>query len=163
MKKRKQGRTLSRPKDQHDALLNTMLVSLVKYQSIKTTLAKAKELRPYAEKMLTHAKAAVVAPEMKIAKIRLLGSRLPQTAVKGIMAQAALFQERNGGYTRIIKLPVRKSDASEMALIEWVEKKPEEKKDDKKSKKAEKKTAKAKKAEVAKDAGKKEEKKEEKK
>lgn len=158
MKKRKQGRTLSRPKDQHDALLSTMLVSLVKYQGIKTTLAKAKELRPYAEKMLTHAKAAVVTPEMKIAKIRLLGSRLPQVAVKGILAQAELFKERKGGYTRIIKLPVRKSDASKMAMIEWVEKRPEEKKAEKKIKKADKKTVQAKKAEEPKDTVKKEEK-----
>lgn len=121
MNKRKQGRTLSRPKDQHDALLNTMLVSLVKYQSIKTTLAKAKELRPYAERMLTHAKEANT-PEKKVAKLRFLSTQLPKAAVKGLVEQAMLFSSRNGGYTRIIKLPNRKSDASKIAMIEWVEK-----------------------------------------
>lgn len=131
MKKRKQGRTLSRTKDQHDALLNTMLVSLVRYQSIKTTLAKAKELRPFAERMLTHAKIAVQTPEQKLAKMRLLGASLPAVAVKGLLAQAELMKTRNGGYTRIIKLPNRKSDASKMAMIEWVEKRTvEEKKEE---------------------------------
>lgn len=142
MKKRKQGSSLSRTKDQHDALLNTMLVSLVKYQTIKTTLAKAKELRPYAERMLTHAKEAS-AVEKKVAKLRFLSTQLPKVAVKGLVEQAMLFSSRNGGYTRIIKLPNRRSDASKMAMIEWVEKRPveEPKKEEKKVAKKEAKNA----------------------
>jgi large subunit ribosomal protein L17 len=127
MKKRKKGRTLSRTKDQRGALLNTQLVSLAKYQSIKTTLAKAKELRPFAERMMNHAKIAVSQTDKKVAKMRFLSKRLPVEGVRRLIQLAELFKERKGGYTRIIKLPNRKSDQSKRAMIEWVEKLEEEK------------------------------------
>jgi large subunit ribosomal protein L17 len=127
MKKRKTGRSLSRDKAQREALLSTLTVSLAKHQRISTTLAKAKELRPYAERMITHAKIAIAAPDKKIAKMRLLAESLPLETVKRLMKIAELFKDRNGGYIRILKLQNRQSDASPMALIEWVEKLPEQK------------------------------------
>lgn len=128
MKKRRKGSALSRTKDQRDALMKTMLVSLVRYQSMKTTLAKAKQLRPYAEKMMTHAKQAVLEPEKKITKVRLLVRSVPEITVKRLLQIAELFKDRQGGYVRIIKLPARRSDMSSMAQIEWVEKLPAEEK-----------------------------------
>ncbi|MFO7807516.1 MAG: 50S ribosomal protein L17 [Candidatus Moraniibacteriota bacterium] len=123
MRKRIKGRKIQREKDQREALLRTLLVSLIKKKKITTTLAKAKELRPFAERKITIAKRGLNGSEIeKVAKIRLLKKDLPnQETIKELFEIAKHFQKREGGYTRILKLMPRKSDASEMALIEWVD------------------------------------------
>lgn len=139
MKKRKKGRSLSRTKDQREALLSTQLVSLAKYQSITTALAKAKELRPFAERMVTHAKLAANGDaSLKVSKLRHMSRSIPTDAAKRLVEIAKLFKDRQGGYTRIVKLPVRKSDAAPMAIIEFVDKLEQEEKESKKSGKKEK-------------------------
>ncbi len=126
MKKRKAKKTLSRTSDQRNALLNTLLVSLIKQKEIKTTLAKAKTLRPFAEKKLSIAiKALSLNATEKISKTRLLRKFICQSAVKELFVIAEKTRNRKGGYLRIIKLPLRKSDASAMAKISWVDVFPE--------------------------------------
>jgi large subunit ribosomal protein L17 len=144
MKKRKTGRTLSRDMSQRKALLRTMLVSLTERKAIKTTLAKAKELRPFAERQITYAKKGFAGDLEKVNSIRSLKRNLPQVAIDELFNIAKVLKNREGGYLRIIKLGFRKSDSAEMAMIEWVDKgkmtKKEEKVlDKKKVKKADKK------------------------
>ncbi len=121
MNKRKKGRTLSRSKSQREALLRTLLVSLTKYKRIETSLAKAKELRPFAERMITKAKRASQSEVKKMAMIRELKKDLPAETVMELLRFAEKFAKRDGGYLRIIKKMHRRSDASDRALIEWVE------------------------------------------
>lgn len=127
MKKRKIGRTLSRSKDQKVALLRTLLVSLTKYGRVKTTLAKAKELRPFAERMITRAKRGVKADRRMIV-LRMLKKDVTLETAKKLIELAKVFEGRNGGYVRIVKLPFRKSDGADMALIEWTQKLEKEEK-----------------------------------
>jgi large subunit ribosomal protein L17 len=122
MRKRIQGRTLSRNVTQRKALLRTMLVSLVKFGSIKTTLAKAKELKPFAERMTTRAKKVNVGESnSRMIALRQLKKDLPEETAKELIEVAKKHQERKGGYLRIVKLPTRKSDTAEMAILQWVE------------------------------------------
>jgi large subunit ribosomal protein L17 len=121
MNKRKKGRTLSRSKSQREALLRTLLVSLTKYKRIETSLAKAKELRPFAERMITKAKRASQGEVKRMAMIRELKKDLPTETAMELLRFAEQFAKRDGGYLRIIKKMHRRSDASERALVEWVE------------------------------------------
>ncbi len=121
MRKRKQGRTLSRNTTQRQALKRTMLVSLIKFGSIKTTLAKAKELQPFAERMITRAKKVNVKDEASLSVVlRRLKKELPLESAKKLVEIAKGYQARTGGYTRIIKLSPRLSDTAKMAIIEFV-------------------------------------------
>lgn len=96
--------------------MKSLALALVKHEKIKTTEAKAKELRPFIEKMITRARRGDQAAQ------RLLVARLgsPSGAKKLIDEIGPRYKERNGGYTRIVKLPARASDASSMAIIEFV-------------------------------------------
>jgi len=136
MRKRKQGRTLSRNTTQRQALKRTMLVSLIEFGGIKTTLAKAKELRPFAERMITRAKKVNPKDQKNLPTVlRQLKKELPLSSAKKLVKLAESFKGRNGGYTRIIKLPSRISDTAEIAVIEFVgisKKDSDGKKDDKK-------------------------------
>ncbi len=115
MRKRNKGRILSRPKNQRQALLASLATSLFLHGKIKTTEAKAKELRPVAEKFITRAKNNTVANKRFIAK------DLTQPIVKKIFDEIApQYATRQGGYTRIIKLGPRKSDGAKMVIIELV-------------------------------------------
>ena len=109
-------RTLGRDKDGRTALMKGLARSLVLHEKIKTTEAKAKELRPMIEKMVTKAKADTVATR------RLLTSRIgsPVAVKKMFDTLAPKYEKRAGGYTRITKLPQRKGDAARMAMIEFV-------------------------------------------
>lgn len=92
--------------------------SLIRHQRIKTTLAKAKALRPFAEKLVTLGKKGGL-HQRRLAIARLDGH---ETEAKILFDEIApRFKDREGGYTRIIKLGPRQSDASSMAIIEWVE------------------------------------------
>jgi large subunit ribosomal protein L17 len=115
MRKRNKGRILSRPKSQRKALLNTLATSLFLHEKIKTTEAKAKELRVVAEKCITRAK------DNKISNRRILAQSLSPVTVKKLMNEIAPnYVARQGGYTRIIKLGPRKSDGTKMVIIELV-------------------------------------------
>ena len=118
MKKRKIGRTLSRTRDQRTALKRTLLVSLAKYGQVTTTLAKAKELRPFAERMITRAKKATD-QQSKITAMRQLKKDVNVETAHKLIELAKAFSDRAGGYIRIVKLPFRKRDAADMALIQW--------------------------------------------
>jgi len=116
MKHHKAKRTLGRDKDERNALLRSLAISLVEHGSIKTTEAKAKELRPYVEKLVTHGKKGTLAGR------RLLESKIGKVSSKRLFDEISpKFKERNGGYTRIVKLPIRKTDAAKMAYIEFVD------------------------------------------
>lgn len=108
---------LGRSTDARIALLRALVNSLVEHGRIKTTVAKAKELRRHAERAVTLGKKG------NLAARRLLLSRYPnKDTVKGIMDDLApRFKTRPGGYTRIMKLGNRPGDCAEMALIEWVD------------------------------------------
>lgn len=115
MRKRKKGRKLSRKRDQRKALIKTLLSSLFLKEKIKTTEAKAKEIRPLAEKLITKAKKGDLASRRFLAKF------LSKKIVKKLVDELAQgYKDRPGGYTRIIKLGPRKSDGAKMALIELV-------------------------------------------
>lgn len=110
---RKFGRTNS----QRDALLKGLMLALIAHGKIETTEAKAKELRPEIEKMVTKANVGTLASR------RLVISRLynlTAEANKLINEIAPKYKGRTGGYTRITKLPRRSGDASKMAVIEFI-------------------------------------------
>jgi large subunit ribosomal protein L17 len=100
-----------------DSMLANMVCSLIKERRIKTTLTKAKVVAPLAEKMVTLGKEGSLASRRQaIAKIK------QEVAVKVLFDEIAPgYSNRAGGYTRITKLGPRMSDASEMAILEWVE------------------------------------------
>lgn len=96
--------------------MRSLARNLIRDSRIRTTAAKAKELRPYVEKLVTRAKTGTVASR------RLVSSRLMgDPEVKKLFNEVApKYMERKGGYTRIVKLPNRDLDGSPMALIEFV-------------------------------------------
>ncbi len=115
MRHLKKGRKLSRVRNQRRALMKTLAHALLSRGKIKTTEAKAKELRPFVEALLTKAKRGGI-PEQ-----RMLARRLePKIVKKAIDEIAPNLKDRPGGYTRIMKIGMRKSDAARMAIIELV-------------------------------------------
>src|SRR3989304_5564783 len=110
------NRKFGRPANQRRALLKSLALSLINHGRINTTLAKAKELRPFIEKIITKGKKADLASK------RLIVSRLfnRKTEVKKLFDQVIpKYLDRKGGYTRIIKMNRRAGDASPMAIIEF--------------------------------------------
>ena len=115
MRHLKKGRKFGREKNQRKAFLKSLIFNLAKRGKIKTTEARAKEIKPLMEKLITRAK------KEGLSNYRILVSRIGQlTAKKLIKEIAPKYKERNGGYTRIIKAPRRKGDASKMAIIELI-------------------------------------------
>ena len=111
------GRKLGRTTAHRKAMFRNQLTSLIEHERIRTTLAKAKELRPLAERMITHGKKGGV-HHRRLAR-RWLPDRT--TVTKLFDEIAPRFEDRPGGYTRIVKLGPRKGDGAEMALLELVE------------------------------------------
>ncbi len=111
------GRKLQRTSAHRTALFRNMSAALIKHEQITTTLAKAKELRPYVEKLVTLAKKGGLS-NRRLAHARLLDDA---QLVKLFDTLAERYAGRNGGYTRIIKAGIRASDAAPMAVIEFVE------------------------------------------
>ena len=108
---------LQRRQDHRDALLSNLVVSLVEHEQIKTTLAKAKAVRPFAEKMVTLGKRGDLH-----ARRLALGYLHKKEAVSKLFGQIATAAAgRKGGYTRITKLGQRHTDSAQMAFIEWVD------------------------------------------
>ena len=109
------NRKFGRERNQRVALLRSLSYSLTLSGKIKTTEAKAKELRPYMEKLITLGK------RQTLASRRTLESRVGPRAAKKIARELSVaYKERAGGYTRIIKMVPRVSDESHMAIIEFV-------------------------------------------
>ena len=111
------GRKLQRTSAHRTALFRNMSAALIKHEQITTTVAKAKELRPYVEKLVTLAKRG------GLSNRRLAMSRLMDETqlAKLFDALATRYADRNGGYTRVIKAGYRASDAAAMAVIEFVD------------------------------------------
>ena len=117
MRHRVGGRKLQRTSSHRIALFRNQSAALIKHEQIITTLAKAKELRPYVEKLITLAKKGGLS-NRRLAHSRLLDDT---QLVKLFDVLAARYADRNGGYTRVIKAGIRASDASPMAIIEFVD------------------------------------------
>lgn len=117
MQHSKKNRTLSRPRNQRTALIRGLAVSLIRDGKIKTTSAKAKELRPFAERLITIGKEGTVAARRKAATK--LGEPAPATIKKLFDEIAPNYKERNGGYTRVIKMG-RTLAGRDEAVIEFV-------------------------------------------
>ena len=111
------GRKLNRTSAHRIALLRNMAAALVKHEQITTTLPKARELRPYVEKLITLAKHGGLS-NRRLAHARLLDDA---QLVKLFDVLAARYADRAGGYTRVIKAGFRAGDASAMAVIELVD------------------------------------------
>ncbi len=117
MRHRNKGRTLSRTASHKKATMRNMATSLFRHERIETTTAKAKELRPFAERLITLGKRGDLHAR------RLAGRLIADRQVLGKLFDdiGPRFMERPGGYTRILKLGNRRGDAAEMALIELVD------------------------------------------
>jgi large subunit ribosomal protein L17 len=109
-------RKFGREKTQRHALMRSLARNLVRDSRIKTTLAKAKELRPFVEKLVTTAKSGTVASR-RLVMTRIQGA--PETK-KLFDTVAPKYKSRAGGYIRIVKIPNRDLDGAPMALIEFV-------------------------------------------
>src|SRR4051795_3561099 len=117
MRHRKSGRGFSRTSSHRQAMFENMAASLLKHEQIRTTLPKAKDLRPIVEKLVTlgkrgglHARRQALAETRDIAMVRKLFDVL-----------GPRYQERQGGYTRVIKAGFRYGDSAPVAVIEFVD------------------------------------------
>ena len=117
MRHQKKTIKLGRTAEHRRALLANQVCALIQHQRITTTLAKAKAVRPLAERMVTLGKnGSIHSRRTALAMLR------QKSAVKKLFDDIAQRSaERNGGYTRIVKLGARKSDSARMAFIEWVD------------------------------------------
>jgi large subunit ribosomal protein L17 len=117
MRHRVGGRKLSRTSAHRTAMFRNMAAALIKHEQITTTLPKAKEIRPYVEKLVTLAKRGGLS-NRRLAHARMLDD---VQLIKLFDVLAERYKDRSGGYTRIIKAGFRASDASAMAVIEFVD------------------------------------------
>ncbi len=117
MRHRVGGRKLQRTSSHRAALFRNMSAALIKHEQITTTVAKAKELRPYVEKLITLGKRGGLS-NRRLAHARLLDEAQLQ---KLFDVLAPRYAGRDGGYTRVIKAGLRKSDAAPIAIIELVD------------------------------------------
>lgn len=118
------GRKLSRGKDEREALRRNLVKQLFEHERIRTTRAKAQAARSKAERLITLAKRGNEAGDAKMVQARrLAAARLadPETVKKLFEDIAPRYENRPGGYTRIIKLGPRMGDAADMVLLELVE------------------------------------------
>jgi large subunit ribosomal protein L17 len=111
------GRKLSRKSAHRTAMFRNMAAALIKHEQIKTTTPKAKELRPYVEKLITLAKRGGLS-NRRLAHARLLDDAQLKKLFEVL---ATRYEGREGGYTRIIKAGIRASDAAPIAIIELVD------------------------------------------
>ena len=124
------NKRLNRTSEHRKALLKNMLNSLIKYEQIKTTLPKAKFLRPQADKLITLGKKnSLKTTKMLVSQLQSITSA---NKVKKTLSKR--YEKRNGGYTRIIKAGFRYGDNAPMAIIEFVDRDLQAKRVDKKKK-----------------------------
>jgi large subunit ribosomal protein L17 len=110
------NRKFGRERNQRNALLKSLVRSIIIHEGIDTTEAKAKEIRPHVEKLVTLAKQKTLASRRIVAS-RVVDDRATKKLV-GVIAPK--YADRKGGYTRVIKLPRRQNDAAKMARVEFV-------------------------------------------
>ena len=133
------NKKLNRTSEHRKALLQNMLNSLIKYEQIKTTLPKAKFLKPQADKIITLGKKETLqTTKMLMSKLQDISS-----AHKVTKTLSTRYEKRHGGYTRIIKAGFRYGDNAPMAVIEFVDRDVEAKRVDKPKKVVTKETPKA--------------------
>ncbi|MGI9434384.1 MAG: 50S ribosomal protein L17 [Geminicoccaceae bacterium] len=117
MRHRLSGRKLNRTASHRKAMFANMAQALVKHEQIKTTLPKAKELRPFVEKLVTLGKRGDLHARRQI----IAKTRDEKTAAKLIDTLAARYEGRAGGYIRVLKAGFRKGDNAPMAVIEFID------------------------------------------
>ncbi len=127
---------LGRTRAHREAMLKNMAMSLFEHRVIKTTDAKAKALRPIVDRIIANAKKGTLASKREVAK-SVHQKKIFKKLFNEIVPQ---FEERNSGFTRVVKLGVRRGDGAQMAVVELLTEAPKEEAD-KKDKKAKKKTA----------------------
>ena len=120
MRHQKKGRKLNRTDSHRKALFSNLASSLIIHKKIRTTEAKGKELRSYVERLVTYAKRGDVHGRRLIQK-KIAGKRAKEIANILIHDIAPVYSDRNGGYTRLIKLNNRKNDNAPVTLIEFVD------------------------------------------
>lgn len=123
MRHRISGRKLNRTSPHRRAMLSNMACSLIEHEQITTTLTKAKELRPFIEKLVTVAKNGSVASRRKVFSVL----RMDAPVAKLFSALAGRYQDRPGGYTRVLKAGWRTGDHAPMGVIEFVDREREAK------------------------------------
>jgi len=116
MKHRVAGRKLGRTSAHRLAVLRNLSISLFRHERVRTTLMKAKELRPFAERLITAGKRGDVHARRRVAR----SIHDTEVAKKLVDTISTRFAERPGGYTRIVKLGPRRGDGAEMAVIELI-------------------------------------------
>jgi len=121
MRHQKKTVKLGRSQAHRDALLANQVISLIKHSRITTTLAKAKAVRPFAEKLVTLGKKGTLHARRTALSYLFHNEAAVAKLFKEVAPRSA---NRNGGYTRIIKLGYRKSDAAPLAILEWVDQAP---------------------------------------
>ena len=117
MRHRVAGRKLQRTSSHRTALFRNMAAALIKHEQITTTVAKAKELRPYVEKLITLAKKGGLS-NRRLAHARLLDDT---QLVKLFDVLATRYADREGGYCRVVKAGIRMSDSAQISIIEFVD------------------------------------------
>lgn len=116
MRHRRTGKTLDRSSSARKALLRGLATSVVLYEHVNTTLAKAKAVRPLVERLITKGKKKTL-----VSRRQLMQVLLSESAVNKVLEELGpRYQERPGGYTRIVKLGSRKGDGAEVAQIQLV-------------------------------------------
>ena len=120
MRHRVGGRKLQRTSSHRAALFRNMAAALIKHEQITTTTAKAKELRPYVEKLVTLAKKGGLS-NRRIAHSRIMDEAQERKLFEVLGPR---YAGRNGGYTRVIKAGIRMSDVAAIAIIEFVDRDP---------------------------------------
>ena len=120
MQHKRRGRIFGRKRDQRKAFLKSLVSALVIRGRIQTTEARAKEIRPLVEKLITKAKSATNSKASLALRRQIIDVTSPRVAKILIDKIAPKYMDRIGGYTRILKMGVRKSDAARLALIEFV-------------------------------------------
>lgn len=121
MRNQKVGRKFGRTKKVREAMLKTMLGSLIMRERISTTEAKAKELKRLIDPIVNKAKKAHADASTRLSLVRELHALLPKMAADKLNSDFSdRFVARTSGYTRVVKLEARKSDAAKLAIIEFV-------------------------------------------
>ena len=116
MQKRRKGAILDRKKGPRTALLRGLATSVILYEHVNTTLAKAKAVKPMVEKLITTGRSKTLTARRQLMKVLMV-----ETAVNKVLEELGpRYAQRNGGYTRIIKLGQRQGDGAEIAQIQLV-------------------------------------------
>lgn len=116
MRHRRVGKTLDRKPGPRRALLRSLATSIILYEHVNTTLAKAKAVRPFVERLITKGRAKSLAARRELMKVLTM-----ELAVNKVLEELGpRYAERKGGYTRIVKLGTRKGDGAEIAQIQLV-------------------------------------------